>query len=191
MFFPSTFVLGHGFGLNTDIFETNVINLAIVLLVVISVGGNALRETLRGRKQTLLDNLSVAAQREEEAKKNLAEAKRKLAKAEEKCTELRNNGETAKVNAKTEIEMEGKGKKEALKRGTTMAIQSERQRVYYDITDFLIGASIERTEKKLRQRAAQNGNRFYDWVMDYKIKNKLDLHQYKHLFKPESESDSD
>ena len=35
--------------------------------------------------------------------------------------------------------MEGKGEKEALKRGTTMAIQSERPRVYDATTDFFNG----------------------------------------------------
>lgn len=186
MVFFTTLAWGHGFGLNTDVFETNVINLAIVLYVVISFGGNALRETLTHRKQTIVDNLSVAAQREEEAKKKVALARTKLRLAEEECEELRTQGETAKANAKAGILEEGKAKRQALKRGSTSALDSERMRVYDDYADFLIGASLERADKKLRQRAKKPT--FYDWVMDYKIKKKLDLRVYKHLFKPESDA---
>jgi hypothetical protein len=34
---------GHGFGFNTNILETNVINLAVVIAVVVSVVGDAVR----------------------------------------------------------------------------------------------------------------------------------------------------
>ena len=37
---------GHGFGINTNILETNVINLAVVIAVVISFVGDAVRELL-------------------------------------------------------------------------------------------------------------------------------------------------
>lgn len=182
MFLESLY-LGHGFGLNTDIFETNVINLAIVLAVLISVGGNALRDTLSQRKQTILDNLSVAEQREEEAKKNVLHAYSKLDEAEEECAQLHRDGQRAKAKAKNDAYEAGQEKIGALKRGTKSALRSERQRVLYDMTTHLIGASLERAEKHIRKRAQKP--QFYDWVMDYKIKYQLDLRPYKSLFKPE------
>lgn len=186
--FWNTYVSGHGFGLNTDIFDTNVINLAIVLLVIISVGGNALRETLASRKQTILDNLAVVEQREEEAKKNLHKAKTELAEAEEECRRLRRSGETAKAAGVDEINQAGEQKLRALKRGTDSAIRSERLRLWNDLADHLIGASLERADRILRRRA--KSGRFYDWVMDYKIRAELDLHKYKELFQPRSKNKS-
>jgi hypothetical protein len=45
---------GHGFGFNTNILETNVINLAVVIAVVVSVVGDAVRELLKIEKKQLL-----------------------------------------------------------------------------------------------------------------------------------------
>jgi len=42
---------GHGFGFNTNILETNVINLAVVIAVVVSFVGDAVRELLKNRKK--------------------------------------------------------------------------------------------------------------------------------------------
>jgi F0F1-type ATP synthase membrane subunit b/b' len=51
---------GHGFGFNTNILETNVINLAVVIAVVVSVVGDAVRELLKNRKETIINNLREA-----------------------------------------------------------------------------------------------------------------------------------
>ena len=40
------FPLGHGFGINTNIFETNILNLAVVIAIVISFVGNNLTAIL-------------------------------------------------------------------------------------------------------------------------------------------------
>ena len=42
---------GHGFGINTNILETNVINLAVVIAVVVTFVGDAVRELLENRKK--------------------------------------------------------------------------------------------------------------------------------------------
>ena len=48
---------GH-FGFNTNIFETNVLNLAVVLAIVIIYVGDALRGLLANRKQTYFKQFS-------------------------------------------------------------------------------------------------------------------------------------
>ena len=69
--------LGESFGFNFNILETNLINLSVVLGIVISFGGNALRSLLDNRKQTILNNL-------EEADKKAAEAQEKLNKTKKR-----------------------------------------------------------------------------------------------------------
>ncbi len=49
--------LGESFGFNFNILETNLINLSVVIGIVVSFGGNALRSLLDNRKQTILTNL--------------------------------------------------------------------------------------------------------------------------------------
>ena len=51
LFSTSLFLAGH-FGFNTNLLETNVLNLAVVLAIVLTYVGDALRGLLENRKQT-------------------------------------------------------------------------------------------------------------------------------------------
>lgn len=85
--------LAHGgFGINTNIFETNIINLAAVIGVVISFVGSNLTAILDERKKTIINNLEEANQRAIEAAEKLAIAKTQLETAKNKAKEIREEG---------------------------------------------------------------------------------------------------
>ena len=85
--------LGHGgFGINTNIFETNIINLAAVVGIVVSFVGNNLTALLEDRKKTILSNLEEANKRAMEAQEKLANAKAQLELAKKKAQEIRSEG---------------------------------------------------------------------------------------------------
>jgi F-type H+-transporting ATPase subunit b len=85
--------LGHsGFGINTNIFETNIINLAAVVGIVVSFVGNNLSALLEDRKKTILSNLEEANQRALEAQEKLNLAKANLELAKKKAQEIREEG---------------------------------------------------------------------------------------------------
>lgn len=85
--------LGHGgFGINTNIFETNIINLAAVVGIVVSFVGNNLSALLEDRKKTILSNLEEANKRAIEAQEKLASAKAQLESAKKKAQEIREEG---------------------------------------------------------------------------------------------------
>ena len=86
------FTLAHGFGINTDIFETNIINLAAVIGVVVSFVGNNLTAILEDRKKTILNNLQEATQRALEAEEKLNQARLQLESAKKKAQEIRTEG---------------------------------------------------------------------------------------------------
>nr|AYQ95058.1 ATP synthase CF0 B subunit [Palmellopsis texensis] len=81
-----------GFGFNGDILETNIINLAVVLGVVISFVGNNLTELLADRKATILKNLQEANQRAIEAQEKFNQARAQLEIAKKKAQEIRSEG---------------------------------------------------------------------------------------------------
>nr|UZA61448.1 CF0 subunit I of ATP synthase [Hyalogonium fusiforme] len=81
-----------GFGINTNIFETNIINLAAVFFVVVSFVGNNLSALLDDRKKTILSNLEEANQRALDAKEKLNNAKAQLLLAKKKAQEIREEG---------------------------------------------------------------------------------------------------
>lgn len=87
------FPLGHGgFGINTNIFETNIINLSVVVAVVVTFVGNNLTAILDERKKTIINNLEEATQRALEAEQKLSLARTQLEQAKKKAEEIRQEG---------------------------------------------------------------------------------------------------
>lgn len=86
------FPIGHGFGINTNIFETNIINLAAVVGIVVSFVGNNLTAILEDRKKTIVNNLQEATQRALEAEEKLNQARTQLELAKKKAQEIREEG---------------------------------------------------------------------------------------------------
>jgi F-type H+-transporting ATPase subunit b len=86
------FPMAHGFGFNGNIFETNIINLAVVVGIVISFVGNNLTAILQDRKETILKNLQEANQRALEAQEKLTQARTQLEQAKKKAEEIREEG---------------------------------------------------------------------------------------------------
>jgi F-type H+-transporting ATPase subunit b len=83
---------GHGLGFNTNILETNIINLSAVVGVVISFVGGNLTSLLDDRKKTILTNLQEANQRALEAQEKLNQARLQLESARQKAKEIREEG---------------------------------------------------------------------------------------------------
>ena len=86
------FPMGHGFGINTNIFETNIINLAAVIGIVVSFVGSNLTALLEDRKKTIVNNLQEANQRAIEAQEKLNQARTQLELAKKKAQEIREEG---------------------------------------------------------------------------------------------------
>lgn len=63
------------FGLNTDIFETNIINLALLIGLVFYVGKDFLGSTLTTRQRLILDKIEEADKKINEADKRFLEAR--------------------------------------------------------------------------------------------------------------------
>jgi len=85
-------VAGH-FGFNTNILETNVLNLAVVLAIVFTYVGDALRGLLANRKQTILANFREADQRATEAQDRVRQAQLELEQAQAKAQKNSSAGE--------------------------------------------------------------------------------------------------
>jgi F-type H+-transporting ATPase subunit b len=94
VFLPENFLtLGHGgFGINTNVFETNIINLSAVVGIVVSFVGKNLTALLEDRKNTIVKNLQEANQRAIEAEEKLNTARAQLEMAKKKAQEIREEG---------------------------------------------------------------------------------------------------
>lgn len=134
------------------IFETNVINLSIVIFILISVVGNALTESLSSRRETVLLNLAEADKKANEAEDKLRLAKADFETAKNKATELKKQNQKQAENEKkklltiTENEIQGlkkkkqeilelaysQQKKELIAKISNAALQLVKQRCNFD-----------------------------------------------------------
>ena len=77
--------LGEGFGINTNLLETNVLNLAVVIGVLFVFGGDVLTSILKNRQELIVKSLNDAEERFQEATAKLETAKAQLEVAKAKA----------------------------------------------------------------------------------------------------------
>jgi len=142
-----------GFKLNTDIFETNILNLSVVIGVLIYYGKAALGDIIQNRKENILRNLQEAERKLKEAEENLSFAKKNFESAKLKAEQIRNQGsilssQTAKslINAVEEDI-------NRLKLSNLSLIKLEEEKSINDIcqklSQFAISKSIEKINKSI------------------------------------------
>jgi F-type H+-transporting ATPase subunit b len=137
------------FGLNTNLFETNVLNLRVVLLIVTTVVGDALRTLLDTRLQGILSTLQDANQKAKEARDRLDEARRAVGVARIRAQEIRaqaiQDAEQERISSQRIVRSDLR----RLRDSGDRTIQIERQKAVNSITQQVIEIRIVAAEKKL------------------------------------------
>lgn len=80
-----------GFGLNLNLFETNILNLAVVAFGLYKFLPNFLGSMLERRRSAILQDIKDAEERLSEASNFLEEARLEFASAEQKAAKIRND----------------------------------------------------------------------------------------------------
>ena len=151
LFSTSLFVAGH-FGFNTNILETNVLNLAVVLAIVLTYVGDALRGLLANRKQTILANFREADQRATEAQDRLRQAQLEFEQAQEKAQKIR---EQASVTIEQEKKQFLGQTQEDIKRLGTLQQETfkfEQQKAQNELAQKLVTLALKQVRDTLNQK---------------------------------------
>jgi F-type H+-transporting ATPase subunit b len=85
-------------GLNLDILETGVLNIAALVGILIYTGKDFLGSILQERKSTIVKSVQDAEDRLNEANRRLSEAQKQLSQAHVVISEIRNETKSAKTN---------------------------------------------------------------------------------------------
>lgn len=142
--------LATGLSLNTNVLDTNLINLAIVIGILVYFGRQILQDTLNSRKEKIVTQIEDAQKQYEEVKQTLLEAKELLSQAKVKEIEIRANGE---VDKKRQIQLLIEAHKEALKRLQNVkdiTVQLEQQKAVQDLRNYVITSAFEQAEEFLK-----------------------------------------
>lgn len=143
--------LGEGFGFNTNILETNIINLAVVLAIVITFVGDALRSLLENRKQTVLNNLREADQRAIEAQEKLNQAQSQLEIAKKKAMEIREQGLVTADQEKSQTIAQAEKDVLRLEELKNETIQLQQQKVLSQISQQVVVLALTKVREKLNK----------------------------------------
>nr|QGN74927.1 ATP synthase CF0 subunit I [Chlorella vulgaris] len=152
MLLSTSFLLAGHFGFNTNLLETNVLNLAVVLAIVLTYVGDALRGLLANRKQSILTNFREADQRATEAQDKLREAQLELEQAQAKAQKIR---EQANVTIEQEKKQFIRQTQEDIKRLGTLqqeTLKFEQQKAQNELAEKLVKLALQQVREKLNQR---------------------------------------
>lgn len=163
----STFPLGNeGFGFNGNILETNIINLSVVVGVVVSFGGDALRSLLQTRKETILKNFEEAKVRSEEAREKLALASQEVENAKIKAQEITNQTASILEKERAMYSQQYESETKRLNSLKEETLTFQEQRAKFQISNQIIALAVEKVEQTIKSRLTP---RLHDSVNNFNI----------------------
>jgi len=158
--------LAGNFGLNTNLLETNLINLSVVLSLLVYFGKGVLNNLLSNRKQNILSTINDAEERYKEATDKLEQARTRLQRAKVKADEIRVNGLSQIEKEKQELIYAADEDSKRLEDSKNATIRFEEQRAIEQVRQQVSRLALERTLETLNSRL---NNELHSRMIDYHI----------------------
>ena len=141
---------GHGgFGLNFDILEANLINLAILIGVLFYFGRKVVGNILSERRANIEAAIKEAEQRQREAEKALSEAKQQLAQGQAEAERIRKAAEENAEKAREAILAKVVVDIERLQETAAQDVDSERDRAIAQLRQQVAAMAMQRVESQI------------------------------------------
>nr|YP_009667964.1 ATP synthase CF0 subunit I [Jubula hutchinsiae]QCW58740.1 ATP synthase CF0 subunit I [Jubula hutchinsiae] len=144
--------IGNSFGLNTNLLETNLINLGVVLGLLVYFGKGSLSNLLKNRKLTILNTIRDAEERYKEATYKLNQAKNRLQQAKTKADNIRISGLSQMDREKKELIDAADGDSKRLEDSKNATIRFEKQRAIEQVRQQVSRLALERALETLKNR---------------------------------------
>jgi len=151
MNFP-VIIATEGFGLNLNLFETNVINLAVVIFGLYKFLPNFLGGILERRRSAILVDLNDAEERLSKAEISLAKAKNELADAEKKASKIKADCKARAEAIRLESEKRTVEEMARIKQGAASDLTAEASRVSSQLRREAARLAIENALNSLPSR---------------------------------------
>jgi F-type H+-transporting ATPase subunit b len=146
-----------GFGINTNIFETNLLNLAVVVGVVVTVVGDRVRSLLEQRRQNVIAILKDVDVKAKAREQQLLDARNALKTAQNYAQEIRIQALLTAESERSIILNQLKRELKRIQERGDQVVQIEYRRTVQDITRRITQLALSTTEKALRSALDPNG----------------------------------
>ena len=154
------FFASEGFGLNLNLFETNILNLAVVVFGLYKFLPGFLGKILEKRRTSILTDLKDAEERLTQAKNSLSKAKEELSSAKQKADKIRNDCKARAEAIRLESEKRTVEEMARIKQGAASDLNAEAARVTSQLRKEAAELAIEKAlailPKKLDSNAQDN-----------------------------------
>ena len=157
-----------GFGLNLNIFETNIINLAVVVFGLYKFLPGFLGKILERRRTSILSDLKEAEERLAQAKDSFSKAKDELASAKEKAEKIRNDCKARAEAIRLDSEKRTVEEMARIKQGAASDLNAEAARVTSQLRKEAAELAIEKALAILPKKLDSNTQ---DKFLKQSIKN--------------------
>lgn len=145
-----------GFGLNTNLFETNIVNLAILWFGLFSFLKDPLLSSLDERKSKIQIAIQEAEEQLEEAKSRLQEAEKKSSQLKLVLDPIKADAENSAKNLKDSILAQGKNDIEAITVRAKGQIFSLESQIKGEIFSHVIDLALKRVQSQLETNLSQD-----------------------------------
>ena len=145
-----------GFGLNLNIFETNIINLAVVVFGLYKFLPGFLGKILERRRTSILSDLKEAEDRFAQAQDSLSQAKDDLSSAKQKADKIRNDCKVRAEAIRLESEKRTVEEMARIKQGAASDLSAEAARVTSQLRKEAAELAIEKALAMLPKKLDSN-----------------------------------
>ena len=139
-----------GISLNTDIFETGVLNILVLIGIIVYVGRDFLGSSLEQRQQEIIQSVQDAEERLTEANTRLSEAQKQLTQAQVIISEIRQETiNTKKVLLDSDSTQANQ--ELATRFGRALAtLRSREQQVFSEVKQQIISLALKNVLSKVQ-----------------------------------------
>jgi len=166
-----------GFGINTNILETNIVNLSVVIGVLFVVGKDVLTSLLDERRQKIVQSLEDVEARYNEAQKKLEAANLELNTAVEKAKEIRVQSTATASQSFAVAEKRAEAEILRLEGTKTSTLAVEKQKLVRTMRELLTTGALEKAFTTLKQE--RSGTLLQKRLIDNLLRDVFDAKQVK------------
>ena len=138
-----------GFGLNLDIFETNLINLTLLVGILIYFGKPLLTNILSERRSKIAEQIQAVEQKKKQAEVTLAQEQKKLEKAQAEATKIRSEATANAQKARETILAQGEKEVARLKEMAGKDLSSEQEKAIAQLRERVVALALESAKSRL------------------------------------------
>lgn len=137
------------FGLNLNIFETNLVNLTLLVGILVYFGKPVLTKILSERSSKIVEQIKAVEQKQKQAEVTLAKEQKKLEESQAIAAKIRSEATTNAQKARETILALGEKEVERLKEMAGKDLSSEQDKAIAQLRERVVALALESAKSRM------------------------------------------